>query len=98
VDGVVKHFIWLAVYRTINSELFLYTFFTQEGTPHILRFVFITHAVIISASPQETVREAGIKPRTAAVQYGVTTEPQHPQIFLYTTGTLKKNKKQIIRI
>jgi hypothetical protein len=37
--------------------------------PHILRFGF-RYTVIIPAAPQETVEEAGIEPRTAALQSG----------------------------
>jgi hypothetical protein len=40
-------------------------FFTQEWTPHILRFEF-RYTVIIPAAPQETVEEARIEPGTAA--------------------------------
>jgi hypothetical protein len=41
-------------------------FFTQEWTPHILRFDFL-HTVIIPAAPQETVEEAGIEPENAVL-------------------------------
>jgi hypothetical protein len=46
-------------------RFFLNCFFTQEGTPHILRF-FLLYTVIAPAAPQETVGEAGIEPGTAA--------------------------------
>jgi hypothetical protein len=46
-------------------------FFTQEWTPHILRFdFFFQYTVIIPAAPQETVEEDGIEPGTAALQSG----------------------------
>jgi hypothetical protein len=44
---------------------FINCFFTQEWTPHILRFYFC-YTVMIPAAPQETVGEAGIEPGTAA--------------------------------
>jgi hypothetical protein len=47
--------------------------FTQEWTPHILRFDFL-YTVIILAAPQETVEEAGIEPGTAALQSGSPTQ------------------------
>jgi hypothetical protein len=66
-------------------------FFTQEGTPNILRLSLIgTHTVIIPAASQETVEEAGNEPGTAVLQSGSpsclkqlshhipTTEPPHP--------------------
>jgi hypothetical protein len=49
--------------------IFYILFFTQEGTPHILRFDF-RYTVIVPAAPQETVEEAGIEPGTAALQSG----------------------------
>jgi hypothetical protein len=56
---------------TIKLYVFLFfkLFFTQDWTPHILRFYF-TYTVIIPAAPQETVEEAGIEPGTAALQSG----------------------------
>jgi hypothetical protein len=51
----------------LDMECFFFVFFTQEGTPHILRFDF-WYTVIIPAAPQETVEEAGIEPGTAALQ------------------------------
>jgi hypothetical protein len=51
------------------AYLFL-LFFTQEGTPHILRFDFC-YTVIIPAAPQETVEEAEIEPGTAVLQSGL---------------------------
>jgi hypothetical protein len=44
-------------------------FFTQEWTPHFLRFDLL-YTVVIPAAPQETVEEAGIEPGTAALQSG----------------------------
>jgi hypothetical protein len=49
-------------------------FFTQDRTPHILRF-YLLHTVIAPAAPQESVGEAGIEPGTAALQSGVTQLP-----------------------
>jgi hypothetical protein len=48
---------WFSGYR-----YFLWTF-TQEETPHILRF-YLHYTVMIPAAPQETVGEAGIEPET----------------------------------
>jgi hypothetical protein len=58
----------------IFHDLFFFIiiiFFNQEWTPHILRFLFL-YTAIVPAAPQETVRDAGIEPRTAALQSGVT--------------------------
>jgi hypothetical protein len=49
------------------SILFFLLFFTQEGTPHIMRFDF-RNTVIIPAATQETVEEAGIETGAAALQ------------------------------
>jgi hypothetical protein len=40
-------------------------FFSQEWTPHFLRF-YLFYTVMILAAPQETVGKAGIEPGTAA--------------------------------
>jgi hypothetical protein len=53
----------------VSNSFFFKLFFTQEWTPHILRFDF-WYTVIIPATPQETVEEAGIEPGTAALQSG----------------------------
>jgi hypothetical protein len=55
----------------LSSEniFFFKLFFTQEGTPHILRFD-CRYTVVSPAAPQETVEEAGIEPGTAALQSG----------------------------
>jgi hypothetical protein len=45
-------------------RIFLYCFFTQEWTPHFLRF-YLFYTVMVPAAPQETVGEAGIEPGTA---------------------------------
>jgi hypothetical protein len=62
-------------------RLFVIVFFTQEWTPHFLRFlrdvlcgdvlyvrhfIYLFYAVMVPAAPQETVGEAGIEPWTAA--------------------------------
>jgi hypothetical protein len=41
-------------------------FFTQEWTPHFLRF-YIFYTIVIPAAPQETVGEAGIESGTAVL-------------------------------
>jgi hypothetical protein len=53
---------------------FFKMFFTQEGTPHILRFC-LKDTVIAPAASQETMGEAGIELGTAALQSGVTQLP-----------------------
>jgi hypothetical protein len=56
-------------YELSGKIFFCFLFFTQKGTPHILRFDF-WYTVIVPAAPQETVEEAGIEPGTAALQSG----------------------------
>jgi hypothetical protein len=51
------------------KSIFLNYFFTQELTPHFLRF-YLFYTAMIPGAPQETVGEAGIEPGTAAWQPG----------------------------
>jgi hypothetical protein len=53
------------IYSEMLSVFFINCFFTQEWTPHFLRF-YLFYTVMIPAAPQETVGEAGIEPGTAA--------------------------------
>jgi hypothetical protein len=53
----------------ICVNFFFLLFFTQEWTPHILRFDF-RYTVIIPGAPQETMEDAGIEPGTAALLSG----------------------------
>jgi hypothetical protein len=64
-----EFFIEVRALRGTYKLFFCKLFFTQEWTPHILRFHFF-YTVIIPAAPQETVEEAGIEPGTAALQSG----------------------------
>jgi hypothetical protein len=41
--------------------------------------ILILYTAIVPAAPQETVRDAGIEPGTAALQSGVTEPPHHPK-------------------
>jgi hypothetical protein len=57
--------ILLKIAGTASYFFFFLLFFTQEWTPHFLRF-YLFFTVMIPAAPQETVGEAGIEPGTAA--------------------------------
>jgi hypothetical protein len=50
---------------------FFIVFFTQEGTPNIMRF-YLYFTGMIRAAPQETVGEDVIEPGTAARQPGIS--------------------------
>jgi hypothetical protein len=52
-------------------DFFYIVFVTQEGMAHILRF-YLWYTVIAPVAPQETVGEAGIEPKSTALQFGVT--------------------------
>jgi hypothetical protein len=55
-------------------KLYFFFFFYSGSPPHIMTF-YLKYKVIAPAAPQETVGEAGIEPRTAALQPGVTQLP-----------------------
>jgi hypothetical protein len=55
-----------------NRKIILYIFFFYSGMDASHHEILFLYTAIVPAAPQETVRDAGIEPGTAALQSGVT--------------------------
>jgi hypothetical protein len=82
------------IYASTYGRIFFYCFFSGIDASH--PEIWFQYTVMIPATPQETVEEAGIEPGTAALQSGsplshhIPTEPPRPH-WATTTPTQKSN-------